>query len=182
MTRSLHVKRVHVLILTSCLSFSVADRLRGFNLWLCEWERYGRGGSGLEAPKIFGLRFEDESRHWNSSSVWSGALSLSSSVSSEDANRPRALNHKVLTWFAKQGRRRRETLLSPVCLFWIYCHFCYITKVGGKLTLFDAFWCWLMKDNREKTEVWLAWSLFQIFSNRMKKKKLAQRLHFLTYN
>lgn len=37
--------------------------------------RVAKGGfSGLEAPKIFGLRFGDESHHRNSSTVLSGCV------------------------------------------------------------------------------------------------------------
>lgn len=70
--------------------------------------RVAKGGfSGLEAPKIFGLRFGDESHHRNSSTVLSGCVCVCvaecggvrvrvTCVSSEDA-RSGNRDHKVLT-------------------------------------------------------------------------------------
>lgn len=71
------------------MCLSVASRLRGFSsLAVCvavcacacssgcvRYESSQGVFSGLEAPKIFGLRFGDESHHRNSSTVLSGGLS-----------------------------------------------------------------------------------------------------------
>ena len=93
---------VYVIHLTTCVCFSVAARLKGLNalvrcgvcvcrsvcvcvrvyVCVCEpirldvWDtRVAKGFfSGLEAPKIFGLRFVDESHHKNSSTALTGGV------------------------------------------------------------------------------------------------------------
>lgn len=75
---------VYVIYLTTCVCLSVASRLRGFSsLAVCacacssgcvRYESSQGVFSGLEAPKIFGLRFGDESHHRKSSTVLSGGL------------------------------------------------------------------------------------------------------------
>lgn len=51
--------------------------------------RVAKGGfSGLEAPKIFGLRFGDESHHRNSSTVLSGCVCVWQSVGASGSGSP----------------------------------------------------------------------------------------------
>lgn len=59
--------------------------------------RVAKGGfSGLEAPKIFGLRFGDESQHKNVSTALSGGVCLAESVGAPGSRSPVCLLNMII--------------------------------------------------------------------------------------